>query len=170
MKNLLIYVLVLTSFVTFGQTQKDMEVINTINMVRTNPKGFIPYVEKYLSNTFITDETKKWGKDLINELKHTKPSQPLVFDTTMYNISYGWSEHLRGINKSYHNSFSKFKNYNEYGENLIGGKKSAELIVILLLIDEGHQNKGHRRNILYKKYKYISVSTNDFVCVQNFSY
>jgi len=167
MKIVLTYILLLISLTTFGQTQKDMEVINTINMVRTNPKGFIPYVEKYLSNPFTMVTEKVMGKDLINVLNHMEPLDSLTFNSGMYKLSNNWSDYLKSINKIEHGNFGdRFKVYGTAGENLAGGNclNNPINIVILTLME-----KGHRENLLDPKWKYVSVSTNDFVCVQNFS-
>lgn len=164
MKSLFTHILILISLTCFSQTQKDVEVIDVINMVRTNPKSFIPYVEDYLNQMFVSNKAKQESIDLVKELKTMKPLDELVFNKDMYKFSYNWASHLKDIQKFGHNTEDNF------AENLVGGcvLNNPYYIVISLLIDVGFNNKEHRKNILNPNYKYISVSTNDFVCVQNF--
>lgn len=163
MKSLFTYVLILISLTCFGQTQKDVEVIDVINTVRTDPKSFILYLEKSMEGSFhIYPKEEVMG--LIEELKNMKPLQPLVFDSVMYTPSYEWGLHLKGLKKLEHS--------NNFSENLcrVGniGEFNPNSIIYHLLVDYMVKNKGHRKNLLNPDYKYISVSTNDFVCVQNF--
>lgn len=50
MKNLIIIAFLTLTTVILGQTASELEMINLINQVRTNPKSFIPVVENYIKN------------------------------------------------------------------------------------------------------------------------
>jgi len=48
--------------------------------------------------------------------------------------------------------------YMEVGENIYYGEFTAEEIVLQLLIDEGIEDLGHRKNILNPRFNSIGVS------------
>jgi uncharacterized protein YkwD len=63
--------------------------------------------------------------------------------------------------------------YNEVGENIYYGPYTPLEIVIQLLIDEGIEDLGHRKNLLSQKFNSIGVAikphkTYEYNCVMGF--
>lgn len=174
MKIILTYILLLLTITSFGQTKNDSMMVDAINKVRQDPKSFIPYLEESMKSPFQI-YPKQEIIDLINVLKVTKPLPILVWNNDMYLITKKWADYLKSENKREHNDIlNNFKGFKIVQENLssVGnvGEFNPNGVLHNLLVDYMVKGKGHRKNILDPRWKYISVSTNDFVCVQNFGY
>ena len=184
MRNFIIFILSLISFISFSQTNEDISMFNEINKIRKDPKSYISVVETYIHdqevmvNTF--GESKFWSKriktaeELINVLKRTKSMDTLSFDTNMYVITKNHSDYLKESGKYTHIGYNnesldirfKFIDYKKFLNENIAYSKGNPLLELLLDIDV--PNRGHRMNILNENVKYISISINDYVVVQNF--
>ena len=157
----------------FSDAEKDM--IRDINLVRTNPQAFIPYVEVYLK------EMSKWsgsgmdainsdGANLISELRTLAPTgllQPLECIATVAKqhgeacMKIQQLEHVLpgepDLIQRYQSACGKMI---MGGENLTAGDNNSRDALILLLISPGEApiNYGHRHNILNPDWHYVAVS------------
>ena len=84
MKHLLITFLVILNLIISAQTTEEINMINQINTVRTNPKSFIPVVESYikdLESKGSIDTTKFNMKYVKIKSRHNQPIESKRNDT-----------------------------------------------------------------------------------------
>ncbi len=159
-------------------TALEREMIEEINLLRSNPKGYAKYVDIYVNEMkkvmFSSDpEFDRAVKELQSELSASSPLSILKAHQKLYEVAKA-----HGIdNKTHHQlehkgsdkrqSFDRVKdaglknNINKQGiytpnENLIGGEASVRNSVIALLIDSGIPNRGHRRALLEPAWTHVA--------------
>ena len=165
----------------------DKEMIKEINFVRQYPKVYAEIIAHHLSN-----ESKSWwglkkdeleaGLELIEELNLMTPAQLLYPKRCVYEAAKkhgedckkrGFSDHTGSDGSSPFSRISDYCNGLRGNENLVGGEKSARILVIQLLIDSGISSRGHRYNMLNPSWKYIGCygykSEEMYNYVQNFA-
>ena len=165
MKNLLILLVTLFSFTATAQTAEELEMVNLVNQVRTNPKSFIPVIEDYIkqldtlkktnglcgknftmkvikctssANTSgLNDRLIIEAKKLIKVLNKTKPVCKLILNTDMYIITKNYAKYLYTTHKLEHGNVTKrFKALNILvSENLADGNMLEAMIN--LMVDYG---------------------------------
>jgi uncharacterized protein YkwD len=113
----------------------------------------------------------KAAKDLINVLDTLSPTQPLRFDSDMYEVTKKHGDYLKTTNKHGH--------YGHDGETISdrlsgfgsNGSENCGSNLLGLMVDAGISGYGHRYNILNPKWSHISIyivpNYNGFM-VQNF--
>jgi uncharacterized protein YkwD len=111
------------------------------------------------------------AKELITLLETMEPLDTLVFDSTMYGVTKTHGLYLTSINRIGHydkdgnKPYVRFKDIGNVSENVASSGGSA---LLMLMVDYGVPNRGHRNNILNPNINYISVFINDHCVVQNF--
>lgn len=164
--------------------EKDM--IKEINIVRTNPKSYIPYVKDYLYNTeqllggfkngsfksktpnvelYLLDDVNA-TKELIYLLEIMEPIGILTPNKDMYKFSKKHVNYMIKINKLEHSDLNMKM---IYAEN-ISYNDDGSIIksLVAFLVDANVKNRGHRTTLLNKNYTHISIAINDKFIVQNF--
>lgn len=147
----------------------EQSMIDEINLLRSNPGAYTQYVRDYLAKSktgkgFPTDETIV--NELISELNSLSPLSRLEPTECIYNaarkhgidqLSRGKTGHV-GTDGSYpwDRVIKECPALREGGENLIGGPSDVRDAVIMLLIDKGIPNRGHRKTLLNKDWKYLA--------------
>jgi len=198
MKNLLILFITIFSFTITAQTSGELEMINLVNKVRTNPKSFIPVVEAYIKTLETKpnplDSIKIKGatvtkkihstngrlKPLISEanaliffLNHVKPVNALELSLLLYPIAHTQAEYMDSIKILTHNGSNGNKRYVKgfilCGENCAIGTTATEAL-LMLLIDSGNNTKSHRTNIFLKDFTTIAIGNKKDYWVQDFGY
>ena len=177
-------------------TTREKNMIKEINLIRSNPKGYIPIVEEYIKNQrasiinvvsgkkYILEEIEV-AKELIRELKRTASMPVLSPDKGVYRAAKlhgqegkrkGSLDHT-GKNGSWPwDRITKEAGYRNGGENLVGGLSDVRESVLILLIDSGIENRGHRKALLNPKWKYVAcyevgkVGDMPYYWVQNFAF
>jgi LysM repeat protein len=154
---------------TTSMNSDEMSMINEINLVRSNPAGYIFHIEKY-----ITDLQKDGNnasaiasaRELIAEL-YRMPAvatlQPLecVYQSAKKNgldqLKRGTPDH-QGSDGSmpWDRIIRECPSLKDGNENLLGGVSDIRTIVITLLVDDGIQSRGHRRNLLQADWRYVA--------------
>lgn len=159
-------------------TLEEKEMITEINLLRSNPKGYIPFVdsysEKYERQFSANDQDfKKAVKELKEELENLKPLNQLEPHQGLYNVAKAHGLDNKNNHRLEHTGTDKsdpfdrvkragLKNYiDEKGyfapnENLVGGEDSPKESVVALLIDSGVSSRGHRRALLQPKWEYVA--------------
>ncbi len=157
----------------------EKEIFDFQNFARTNPKGVakiikdkLPYYKgKYLAMPgkirIRLQEGKSAALEAIEFLNNIKPVSALKPSKGM---SLAAKLHVRNegprgkIGHSGYNGSSTADRISKYGqwlhtagENLAYGQKSAENIVISLIIDDGVSSRGHRDNIYNEDFKVTGV-------------
>ena len=168
----------------------ELKMIEEINLVRSNPKGYIPYIEAYIEevkkNRRLSDNTSIAAYELIDQLSRTSPLSVLKPRECLHKAAElhgedrkkaGSNDHA-GTNGSW--PWDRIRNacagIIDGNENLIGGTYNIRLAVVLLLVDAGFPSRGHRSTLLNPKWKYIAcykagtIGNMPNSWVQNFAY
>ncbi|MEM7104480.1 MAG: CAP domain-containing protein [Bacteroidota bacterium] len=155
-------------------TDREREMIKEINLVRTNPKGYIQYIENYKKdiqkvkyNDIDYLERELIASDeLIKQLRTMTSVSELKDHRELHNVAMGhgitiqkrgYSSHLGNDGTYPWDRISKaVPELIDGNENLVGGAESVRDAVILLLVDSGIQGRGHRKTILQKDWEYVA--------------
>jgi len=154
----------------------EKDIILEINTARKDPKK---YAEMY-----INPNLGAYAKECYDELVRSE-SRPMLFPKK--GLSQAAKDHVAdtgpkgvvGHNGTDGSSMSgRINRYGTWGtgasENISYGYNTAREIVLQLLIDDGVESRGHRRNIMDKNSRYIGVATGPhaiyrYMCVQDFA-
>jgi len=165
-------------------TENEKDVLFLINLARINGKKFSDtFLEDWLKNNNYYNKKSEYIKSLYKDLANLDPLNPLNPDSSLYKAAVYHAKDMGkkgtiGHNSSDGTSFSqrlrKYVNTGFMGENCYYGLNKPIDIVIILLIDEGIKDVGHRKNILNNNYNKIGISIQPhkkygYNCVQDFS-
>lgn len=144
-----------------------------INLLRSNPSEYIPYVQEYVTAiknsgfpaNYILEE-EKTAQELIQELKKMSPLSIVQPHRQLYKACENHAKDILKRGRGGHMSSdgsSPLDRVNKvapelYGgfENLVGGGDDVRQSVIMLLVDAGIPNRGHRKNLLDPRWKYAA--------------
>ena len=167
------------------KSQKDYtklknEIIKEHNRLRTNPKSYIPILERYIKwfkGNILEKPDSDCGietlegvaayKEAINFLKTQKPIEELIYDEEVSKASQdhandigstGSTDH-RGTNGSTNDErLSKYIEWDvTISENIDFGATSGEEVIVSLLVDDGVEDRAHRSTMFNTKIKYFGV-------------
>ena len=156
------------------------EVIYETNRIRTNPKAYIPILEKYLDNfddniltrpdkneCIETQEGPKAYKEAIEFLKNQKPINEIEFDEEASKVAEEYAKKLsnsgedeQGEDETHiEERVEKYLDYDFAISECIdfGGSTGIEVIVNLL-VDDGVKLRTHRENLFSNKFQYYGVA------------
>lgn len=151
MRKILIFAFLISSFFSFAQLKPiEQEVLDEINLVRTNPADYVQYIDEFLDFWDADKDERKTAEELKSVLKKMSPQAPLAYSDDLYNSCKQHANYLRRTKKFEH---SKTTN----AENIQYGNESARYAVIDLLIDHGVADRGHRKNLLNPIFRYFGV-------------
>lgn len=176
-------------------TIREKQMIDEVNLLRQNPSGYIPFVEEYIksmedeikndpSMSAMYSEELSTAYELIDVLKVTDPLSTLRPHEGVYDAAKAHGEDLRkntqfghvGSDGSYPwDRITKFApDLNDGNENLVGGPYEIRQAVLLLLVDSGIPDRGHRKTLLNPHWNYIAchelgqIGTMPNCWIQNF--
>lgn len=162
--------LFLPYFSSAQMTEREQQVLDEINRVRTNPKAYIPFIDEFLNANDSDASTRATANELKKELKKMKPVGALVFSKALYESCKKHGDYLAKTKKFVHSK-------GNYAENIQYGHNSVRYAVIDLLIDHGVPSRGHRKNILNPEYKHFAVyevpgkvGNMEFLFIQQFDF
>lgn len=152
-------------------TIDEIAMIDEINLLRGDPNAYIYWVDQYIQE-FINEslwdaETKREevaaANELIAELRNMEPRLPLRAQEDLYNVAVLHGEDMKEMKEVTHIGTNGLHPYQRIqdstaldgSENLVGGGKSVRESVIMLLVDAGISNRGHRKNILNPRWEYV---------------
>lgn len=175
---------ILTDSNSTALTEEEKEIIYWINFVRKNPRTFKTHILNPFLAQFPTIKNS-YTRTLSNTLSHQNSLVPLNLSPILIKFSKSHALDLsKHPNNFSHNSSdaSTFRQRAEQfglewciAENIYQGKNDPLLAVLLLLIDSGVPDLGHRKNILDPSHVSIGVSfipnsyNSYFSLVQDFS-
>ena len=156
------------------------EVIYETNRIRTNPKAYIPILEKYLENfddniltrpdkneCIETQEGPKAYKEAIEFLKNQRPINEIEFDEEASKVAEEYAKKLsnsgedeQGEDETHiEERVEKYLDYDFAISECIdfGGSTGIEVIVNLL-VDDGVKLRTHRENLFSNKFQYYGVA------------
>ncbi|MGB0864564.1 MAG: CAP domain-containing protein [Saprospiraceae bacterium] len=156
-------------------TEREKDMIKEVNLIRSNPIGYIPVVEAYIQKQeaeklsvisgadWIQDDIDT-AKELIEELKTTprlsilKPYEKIYTAAKLHGEegkAKGDLEH-QGSDGSWpwDRVLRQAPELSDGNENLVGGPSDVKTSVMLLLVDSGIPNRGHRKTTLNPSWTY----------------
>jgi LysM repeat protein len=150
-------------------SSEEMTMVNEINLVRSNPAGYIPYIEQYieyLKTNGNMGNSIATAKELIDELKRTPSLSVLQTLPCLYTAAKKHGDDQRKKGDTDHQGsdgswpwdrvLRECKDLKDGNENLVGGPSDIRRAVILLLVDDGIEGRGHRKTMLQSDWKYIA--------------
>ena len=162
MKFATIISFLLMSLGMLSQTAVEMQMISEINVLRSNPKMYKEYVSEFVNDKrnyyiYSTTEAKNDIESLINCLDTIGTLDSLMFDSIIYESFYS-HKGIDSVNFSVkHDEIFNRVDYSHVGENIINSNRSVRDCIIILLIDYGVSDKGHRKNLLDKEFNSVAV-------------
>lgn len=156
-------------------SEEEKKVILLTNLARYDGKLFS---ESFLKDFLQDQKPNRFTKSLFRDLEKIKNLPMLVPERDLNEIARGHAEISGKRGTTGHQRFEKRFNpvmgkYNAVAENCAYGFENALDNVLQLLIDEGINSLGHRKNMLNPDYNSIGVSIQDhkkyrFNCVMDF--
>ena len=145
---------------------EENKIVLLLNEVRAKPVEF----EKFIIAPMLKKDPKNsYLKSLSTTLKTMTPVGKLFANQTQYTSADCHAQEIGEKGLRTHERQSKkcidvkaFK-----GECIAFGDKDAETVVLMLLIDEGVSDLGHRKICLDGRYSQIGVSTNSHTTWRN---
>lgn len=147
----------------------EQEMVDEINLLRSNPAGYIPYVQEYIKEiqagrAFSRSTTAAY--ELIDELRRTGPLSILEPSECVYRAARKHGEEAVRVGSSNHVGQDgswpwdrvrrECPQMKEGNENLVGGPDKIRVSMLLLLIDDGIPTRGHRKTLLEPKWRYVA--------------
>ncbi len=166
MKRVFLLCLVLVSIGSHAQSREE-EVLLLLNSVRTNPKKFLDLqLKDYLKQNNLSNN--RYAKSLVADLKKCKPMGELQLAKSLTDVARLHANDMGKAGTVGHTSSdgtpfnvrlrTKAKAGGMIAENCEYGHDTALDIVMALLIDDGIESLGHRKNILEPTYQWIGIA------------
>lgn len=178
-----------------GYDSLEQDVIREINLARTHPAEYADYLEQ-MRQYFKGNELRRPGRpalvtqegvaaldDAIKFLRSVKPTAPLSASTGMClgarelvkdQGATGATGHKGADGSFCEQRTQRFGSWTgDIGEDLDYSADTARERVLMLLIDDGVANRGHRQRLLSSNYKVVGVACGDHklggICVITFA-
>jgi len=151
-------------------TSVELSMVDEINLLRANPRDYARYVQAYVAdqkanNGFPIDDNVV--NELLQELKRSPALSNLQPLPCIYTAAQKHGQDILKMGSIEHQGsdglwpWDRIKNACPYAikdgnENLVGGPESVRASVIILLIDEGIPDRGHRKTLMNPKWKYVA--------------
>ena len=129
---------------------REVEMIREINILRRDPKGYIPFVETYMKQNSNKKDVQTGGRELIKQLKELQPLPALTLNPVMYSAARQFGLSLKEQDDIDHSDLPYF-------ENLSLGHPDIREAIVDMLIDDGIPDRGHRTNLLNPTISKIAV-------------
>lgn len=178
-------------------TTMEKEVINEINLLRSNPKLYaekhIAPLAKYYDRKIwhypgdIPIQTKEGVKALHECVRELKEQPPLPVMHPNKQLTLAANDHQKDQEKSGETGHigrdcsdlkERIERYGNWqvriAENIAYGNSNARQVIIFLLIDDGIKSRGHRANLLHPELKSIGIACGSHpryktMCVMDFA-
>jgi LysM repeat protein len=152
-----------------SMTSEEVKMVQEINLIRSNPAGYIVYIEQYIKGLEKSKDNATAiaaARELITELfgmpvlSTLQPLECIYAAGKKYGVEQrkrGTAEH-QSVDGSmpWDRIMKACPSLKDGNENLVGGPSDIREAVILLLVDDGIASRGHRRTILQPSWKYIA--------------
>ena len=149
----------------------EQEFVTLLNTTRTNPKSFLPILDKY--KTFAAKRTndkkglEKALKEIRDLLLKQQPLSKLDSSVALYKAA---KDHANDISKNTimghigsdksnpKTRIEKYGTFMQLGEIITYGQPDAEMMLAAFLVDEGTPDRGHRLNVLNSNFRFMGLA------------
>jgi uncharacterized protein YkwD len=148
---------------------EEFEMIHEINLVRSNPTAYIPYVEDYIRDMRQSGEfgnSVSTAYELIEELRRTPILSVLEPMECLYTAARRHGEDQRSTGDVNHQGtdgsypwdrvLRECPTMRDGNENIVAGPSSIRRAILLLLVDDGIDSRGHRKTLLNPDWRYVA--------------
>jgi hypothetical protein len=165
-------------------SSEEQAVFYWVNVLRSDPRGFKKDVIVPFLTTFPEANTN-YAKSLLQDLDRQPPLQFIEPSGFLSKETRDHAKDLANKQKTISHSSSDGRSFQQRmndagvskcaGENILEGKKDALKAIIMLLIDQGVPDKGHRKALLNPEFNLMACSimpkknSENFIQVQLFS-
>jgi LysM repeat protein/uncharacterized protein YkwD len=145
------------------------DMVREINLIRTNPRGYIRYIEEYISTLQREGDmgnSIQTSYELIDELRQTPVLSELQPATCLFTAARKHGNDQRQMGSTEHQGsdgsmpwdrvLRECPSMKDGNENLVGGPADIRRAVVLLLVDDGIEGRGHRRTLLNPEWRYVA--------------
>jgi uncharacterized protein YkwD len=160
---------------------QEKQILDEINFARAKPSEYLKLLLEFRGNykgreihfpdgrILVTNEGVAALDDAINFLRTVKPAPPLAVREGMIQAARVHATDLVSNNRSGHQGsdgskpqdrFSRYGTWNNtVGENIVYDSRNSRNDIILMLIDDGTANRGHRKNLFKVDFGVIGIAT-----------
>ena len=156
-------------------SSEEMQMIDEINLMRKDPKGYVKHVEAYINKVqndpgySAADKAEEISaaRSLIDDLKNTPPLSILRPHEGLHQvgIKHGKDVQSQGMIGHKGNDGSwpwdrvkRDTDLKDGNENLVAGGEGVKESLMILLVDSGIPGYGHRKTLLEPKWDYVGVN------------
>ena len=171
-----------------SMTNEEIDMVREINLMRQNPARYVQYIREYITHLQKNGDmgAVQTANELIAELEKTPVLSTLQPLQCVYIAAKKHGEDQKSRGNTDHTGsdgsmpwdrvLRECPNLKDGNENLVGGPSDIRRAVILLLVDDGIDTRGHRRTLLNPEWQYVAcykmglVGTMPNCWVQNFGF
>ncbi len=153
-------------------TRIEQEMLDEINLMRSDPPAYIPYIQDYLEyyereGFADVGQEEATARELITQLQQLRSLPPLQSHEELYQLARRHGEDLRkkgslwgnphtGIDgSSFDDRLKRDTRIHQGAENIGSYHPSVRYLLASLLVDAGVPGRGHRLNLLDRRWKLI---------------
>jgi uncharacterized protein YkwD len=160
--------------------KNEQDLLTEINLARSNPSGYIKYLEEYRAyyrekivnfpdgSRLVTNEGVAALNDAIAFLRTLKPQPAYQLRRGLNTaaklhlddmLKKGISGHRGSDGSKPEDRISRFGSWEvSVGENIVYDSRTSRNDVIGLIIDDGVANRGHRRNVFSTQHSVVGIA------------
>ncbi len=172
-----------------SMSSEEMDMVREINLMRQNPAGYVQYIKDYIAHLKKTGDmgsSIQTSHELIDELEKTPTLSTLQPLQCVYIAAkkHGEDQKRRGDtdhtgsdgSMPWDRVLRECPDLKDGNENLVGGPSDIRRAVIILLVDDGIDSRGHRKTLLNPEWQYVAcykmglVGSMPNCWVQNFGF
>ncbi|MBR1715789.1 MAG: CAP domain-containing protein [Treponema sp.] len=144
----------------------EKDAILELNKARTNPKAYAALYILPMKDTYKGTEGNAALIECLSEMSKLDSLGTLNFAQGLYecakehadsSAAAGAFSHTRVDGTETFAAFGKYGTYSSAGENIAAGQRTVRDVVVDLLIDDGIESRGHRKNILSSSFDSVGV-------------
>jgi uncharacterized protein YkwD len=152
-----------------SMSSEEMDMVHEINLMRQNPAGYVTYIKEYIAHLKQTGDmgsSIQTSHELIDELEKTPKLSTLQPLQCVYIAAkkHGEDQKRRGDtdhtgsdgSMPWDRVLRECPDLKDGNENLVGGPSNIRRAVILLLVDDGIDSRGHRKTLLNPEWQYVA--------------
>lgn len=159
-------------------SSSELAVLAELNYARTKPSE---YASQVLQPRVAASsgEYLSYLTECISEMQEMSALSPLQGHDGLTKAAAYWVKKQGPTGNTGHDSnlwprVKQTVSYKKAGENIAYGNNGAREIIVQLLVDNGVETRGHRKNILNSEFTHVGISIGThsyykYMCVQDFA-